>query len=189
MAQAQLTLDDFNTGTTNGTAVAGSTWATPGNLTYNATSMTVGGTAKDDAGLEFNAPGFMDGTGFDQISVTALVDPSNTAANFVFVLTTFGAGFEAKPFQVAMTSFTSTLSTINIPIDWTGLTQNQIIGWTFGGGNPAADGSSPLFRMTIDNIALTSTSPVPEPSTYAALAGALALGVVFWRRRQTGDSV
>lgn len=34
------------------------------------------------------------------------------------------------------------------------------------------------------NIAFTAGTVIPEPSTYAALAGLLALGIVAWRRRQ-----
>lgn len=36
--------------------------------------------------------------------------------------------------------------------------------------------------VTISNFSINST--VPEPSTYAAMIGALTLGVVLWRRRQ-----
>ncbi|MFI5336332.1 MAG: PEP-CTERM sorting domain-containing protein, partial [Opitutales bacterium] len=38
---------------------------------------------------------------------------------------------------------------------------------------------------SIDNLALTATSAVPEPSTYAALAGLASLGFVVVRRRTT----
>jgi hypothetical protein len=37
-------------------------------------------------------------------------------------------------------------------------------------------------RIMIDNFSVVTA--VPEPSTYAALLGALALGVVMWRRRR-----
>ena len=36
----------------------------------------------------------------------------------------------------------------------------------------------------IDNISVVSNAVVPEPSAYALLAGILALGVVFTRRRK-----
>ena len=39
------------------------------------------------------------------------------------------------------------------------------------------DGSS----FAIDNVTITA---VPEPSTYAACAGAAVLGLAFWRRRR-----
>ncbi|MEY3774113.1 MAG: hypothetical protein RLZZ129_893 [Verrucomicrobiota bacterium] len=35
---------------------------------------------------------------------------------------------------------------------------------------------------------LTTAAAIPEPSTYAALAGALALGLTVWRRRVTRKS-
>lgn len=37
--------------------------------------------------------------------------------------------------------------------------------------------------VRFDEIALTATSAIPEPSTYAALFGVAALGLVLWRRR------
>lgn len=42
--------------------------------------------------------------------------------------------------------------------------------------------SNVATAFTLDNVAV---SVIPEPSTYAALAGLLALGFVAWRRRQT----
>jgi hypothetical protein len=47
---------------------------------------------------------------------------------------------------------------------------------TFDIGNPIISG-----QMHFDNL---SVSAVPEPSTYAALAGAAVLGFAFWRRRR-----
>jgi hypothetical protein len=41
-----------------------------------------------------------------------------------------------------------------------------------------------LLNYTIDNVLITHTTPVPEPSTYAACAGAAVLGLAFWRRRR-----
>ena len=38
-------------------------------------------------------------------------------------------------------------------------------------------------RFAIDNVLITHTA-VPEPSTYAACAGAAVLGLAFWRRRR-----
>jgi hypothetical protein len=73
-------------------------------------------------------------------------------------------------FQDTDTTFQSQLV---VPTDW------------LGGFNTAAY----EVRVTASDIWLNSTvatvsaSAVPEPSTYAALAGLLALGMVGWRRR------
>ena len=40
--------------------------------------------------------------------------------------------------------------------------------------------------MYADNF---SVSAIPEPSTYAAIAGAGVLGLALWRRRQTRIAV
>lgn len=46
-------------------------------------------------------------------------------------------------------------------------------------------GSDVSFTLTMDTATLVgSYSAVPEPSTYAALAGLAALGLVAWRRRR-----
>lgn len=47
-------------------------------------------------------------------------------------------------------------------------------------------GSSNLDTLGIDNFSLSySATAVPEPSTYAAVAGVLALGGVMWQRRRS----
>lgn len=42
-----------------------------------------------------------------------------------------------------------------------------------------------VLDFSIDNIYVATAAPIPEPSTYAAIVGALALGLVAWRRRRT----
>lgn len=55
--------------------------------------------------------------------------------------------------------------------------------WAFYRDVPGgSSGNSPV--LAIDNVSFTA---VPEPSTYAALAGLLALGLVYFRRRSKVD--
>ncbi len=44
----------------------------------------------------------------------------------------------------------------------------------------AGSGTGAAFRISFDSITLAA---IPEPSAYAAMAGALALGLAVWRRR------
>ncbi len=53
------------------------------------------------------------------------------------------------------------------------VTQNAYFKFDFGGA-----------ALAIDNVGITATEAVPEPSAFAALAGALALGFVAIRRRR-----
>jgi hypothetical protein len=53
---------------------------------------------------------------------------------------------------------------------------------------PTAQFRSPTTDITVPSLSLTSASPIPEPSTYAAIAGAGALALAFWRRRQSRRS-
>ncbi len=53
-------------------------------------------------------------------------------------------------------------------------------------GSFALNSSGTLFFST---TASSFATPVPEPSTYAAIAGVLALGVVAWRRQQKKAAV
>lgn len=79
--------------------------------------------------------------------------------------------------------------TVDVVGDW-GMTESDTFSlYLFGnsGWDEAGTEASPMIALgaaTFDNL-----TAIPEPSTYAALAGALALGVAAWRRRQRGTTV
>ncbi len=174
-ASAQIVLDTFNAGTAIGSVRAGTSWV--GNVTQNATTITVGGTAKDEngwgvTGLSLNA------TGLTNLFVTAQLEVGNAATSFVIQFE--DASLNTQVFSVSSTAFTiGSLTTVNIPVAFTGaFNAANISGWNIGGGSTGIL----AFNFTFDNLLLA----VPEPSTYALLA--LGLGVVLvpvLRRRRS----
>ena len=171
-----ILLDSFNAGATSGSVRTGTSWV--GSTTQNATTLTVGGTARDDngwgaAGLTLNA------TGMNFVTVSAQRDPGNTA-------TTFAIQFEDKNlntqvFSVSLAAFAvGSLTTVQIPITgWTGgFAPAQITSWSIGGGGV---GTTP-FRLTVDHLALNAT----------ATTGTVAPGVsgnIGAQTKATGESI
>ena len=178
-ASAQVLLDNFNSGSATGAVVGGSSWV--GQVTQNATTITVGGAANDDNGWGTTSVN-VDATGMNFVTFIAQQDAGNAA-------TTLKIQFEdinllTQVYSVATSSFAvGSLTPVSIALSWTGgFDPTQITGWNIGGGGITTSG--PDFAMTFDNLAFTTTA-VPEPSTYAAVAGVLVLGVAAWRRRRT----
>jgi hypothetical protein len=66
-----------------------------------------------------------------------------------------------------------------------GLSDDATLVW----GSALHNGNTEGFIMEFSAGYLSSVSAIPEPSTYAALAGLGALGLVFWRRRQRVTAV
>ncbi|MBI2512441.1 MAG: M23 family metallopeptidase [Opitutae bacterium] len=98
-------------------------------------------------------------TGFDA-TTNALLDVQDTTAPYS----------APQFFEDTDTTFSSQLV---VPTSWLGAYSSAAYSVTV----TASD-------IWLNSIALmVSASAVPEPSTYAALAGALALGVAAWRRR------
>ncbi len=174
-----IQLDDFNSATVSGGPIPLTSWVGVGKVTQNLSTITTNAGVNDDNGWGvFNTT--IDATGMNFIAVTASVDALNSAPSFVVE---FQDANISSIFTIPTTSFTNMLSTVYIPItSWTvGFTPNAIEAWTIGGGTVGVN----AFRMTFDNLALSATgAPVPEPSTYAMIAGVLVLGVVAWRRRE-----
>lgn len=173
-AQAQIVLDNFNTGTATGAITGGTSWV--GQVTQNATTITVGGTANDDNGWGTTSVS-VNATGLSFVTFTAQRDVGNLASSLTIQFE--DSSLNTQVYSVSTSAFNlGSMSTVNIALAWTTVDPTQITGWNIGGGN-APPGSS-AFRMTFDNMSLTA---VPEPSTYAAIFGGLALGFAAWRRR------
>jgi len=140
------------------TEVATGTFAFDGKLTFNLNGLTAGDIA-----------------GHDQ-----LVVDSGAA---------FTLGANSKFDLVLGSSFTPTIGDSFTLIDM--MDSSSSISGAFSnlpnGSTIVVDGFTFLANYaggTGNDLVLTVTTPVPEPATWAALAGAGALGFAFWRRRR-----
>ena len=181
-AGAQIVLDDFTTGvqTGEGAALTGSSWVGAGQVTQNATTITVGGTAHADNGWGVRNLTSFNASAMQSITITGQLDSGHLAPSFNVQFFDVASGSQA--FSISSSAFvTGSMSTVTISIgSWSGIDPTQLNGWTIGGGDTVTNG--PAFRMTLDQLTLSPTA-VPEPGTTAALAGVLVLGFAVWRRR------
>ena len=153
VARAQtIVLDNFNSGTATGAAKAGTSWV--GNTTQNATTLTVGGTAKDDNG--YGVTGLnINYSAMTYVRITAQRDSGNVNPSFVVAFEDAGLN-SGGIFSVSSAAFAvGTLTQVQIPISsWgAGFDPAQIAGWSIGGGSVGTT----AFRMTIDHLALSSS--------------------------------
>lgn len=159
VAPAQtIVIDTFNnTGNppaSTGAVVDGRTWS--GQVTQNATSITVGGTARDDNGwgstsLAVNA------TGMAYVRITAQRNTGNTNPSVVVQFEDSFLTPDSGIFSVPSSAFQLGATTIvQIPITTWGsalFDPADITGYSIGGG---AAGST-AFRMTLENLELSSS--------------------------------
>lgn len=179
---SSVMVSSFGGDTGSGAVVAGTTWV--GNVTQNAGSITVGGTARDDNGwgaarLSLNA------TGMNFIAITAQRDAGNQASSFYLQFE--DRNLHTQVFSVSTSEFAVGVpTTVHIPIgSWTiNFGSSEIASWSFGGGGLGYVLGAETFRLTIDEISFTA-SAIPEPATSAALVALIALGGAVWRRRRS----
>jgi hypothetical protein len=121
----------------------------------------------------------------DRLRVTARTETGNLATNFIVtlysnstsVVTDFAsASFTVSSFTGSFTSVTSSAWAITGTFN-----PANVVRFGISGGTPfGAD----RFAMSFDTLTATSAAPIPEPSTYASLAGVAVLGFVAYRRRK-----
>ena len=113
-ATAQIALDNFNSGSATGAVKAGTSWV--GNLTQNATTLTVGGTAKDDngygvTGLNINA------SAMTYVRITAQRDANHVDTTLKVAFEDGTAAINSAIFSVSTSAFAvGTLTQVQIPI-------------------------------------------------------------------------
>jgi hypothetical protein len=100
---------------------------------------------------------------------------ANPASTFDVVL--FDAEFDTRTYTGNWSSFSTSLSEVAL-----GLTSSVGVFGTVTGVQIFTGGTGSALNVTLD--LLSTTSAIPEPSSFAALAGFAALGLVGLRRRR-----
>lgn len=186
---AQVVLQDFSSTVTANTYFYG-TWEASGNTSgtnspnasfsqgsgvYNIDATNA--TNADNSKIEFFYSPNTSISSFTQLTVIAQALTNNAATSFQVILLDSGAKtatatFNASSFLVGSYSTASSALTFSSGFNTAAIDSMIITG--------AIPSGTARFNFSFDNISATA---VPEPSTYAALAGCLALGLVAWRRR------
>lgn len=151
-------------------------------FTQNAGSFSlVGGTNADTAYVDYYFASALDLTGLDSLALTATRLADNTASTIYVSLLDGGQNVATAAFDLAAFNLVSgtTATAALTPVG--GFAFENVIGFRITGGD-VAGGS--MVSVTLDSLA--ATSAVPEPSTYGAAIGAIALAGAAFRRRRAG---
>lgn len=140
-----------------------------------------GGLNDDTSGVYYFFDTAMDVSGSSLLSISAQLLGGNTAATFQVTLFDNTGGSATAVFStsdfVGSTFVTGTATlTTTTAFNATDVGSFVITGATLNGVD--------TLSLKIDELT-ASASAIPEPSTYAALAGVGALGLAAWRRRRT----
>lgn len=158
-------------------ALPGSSFATIGIQVYNGGSEYYA-VMLGASNSGFNVRAEDDSLAFNSISVA---DSSDVVLRMSWNAST---QILATSYSLDGTTFNS-VSNFNPISDWASATTSN--GFNFGlfGNSNLTTGNIVTGNVYADNF---SVSAVPEPSTYAAIAGVMALGVAAWRRRRAAKS-
>jgi hypothetical protein len=177
-ASSSLVLDTFDAGSTNGSVRPLTTWV--GQVTQNPTSITIGGTARNDNGWGASSLNF-DATGLTFLNVTAQRDAGHAGSSLFLQFEDRAASTNTHVVAIDTSLFAiGSPTTVQVPIGaWPAQFLVAAVGsWSIGGGGVGTED----FRMTLYNLELTATA-IPEPATVAAGLGLAAFGIALIRRR------
>ena len=166
-----LVLDPFTSGATTGSVVAGTSWV--GNITQNAGSITVGGTATNVNG--WGASGLaLNTTGLGFLTITAQRDAGNAASSLALQLV--DAQLNTRVVSVNTAAFTvgtPTTIQVQLPAASGGFNPAQVTGWSLGGGGLGTE----LLRLTLDLFSLdTLLSPTATLAPIGSFTHNTAIG-------------
>ncbi|MCS6242593.1 MAG: PEP-CTERM sorting domain-containing protein [Opitutus sp.] len=185
-----------DTSPTTGSNLANPNFATSGSnsVRFESTANTSATAKTFTATMTF---GDWDGTSFTDAASGSLVAPNTVAFTFaglgsrMHMLATITATFKGLSGETLSTQTLTDLAIVNnssVSAGYFGYQGEQVgsVGLTF---TTKASIFSATPTVGIDDFGFgTTTSPIPEPSSYALLAGGLMLGMTLVRRRRAGSA-
>jgi len=151
--------------------------ASPGLLVFSnaltlagTTTMEINGTTRSD-GVTGNYDGINTGAG--------LLTYGGTLSMSFGATTTAGTTYDL--FQIGAGSFAGSFTGVSISGSYIAALTNNSGVWTW---DDVADSLTFTFTQSTGDLVVTSYTPVPEPSAYAALAGVGMIGFTLYRRRR-----
>jgi hypothetical protein len=187
-------------GGSGGWSVAGYAAGFPNNNSASLTSPTLTVSATGAVGLQFDSR-FTFESGFDgglvKISINGGAFQELTAAGGSFSAFGYNGTVSGGQSGISGSAFTGVSSgyatpSYNTSIASINLTAGQTIKFQFfGSWDPATIGNNPDFsdqtpNWVIDNVSVSNA--VPEPQTYAGIAGLAMLGWATYRRRLSRET-
>lgn len=188
-AAAQVVLNDFSGFVVTDQTFFLGEWSTGDDVTAlttftqnSGTYSIVAASSADSAGALYyfssDQSTTLDLTGYDSLLLTGTVLSDSTATTVVISLLDLSGNTAYATLSLAsLASVGWTSAAFNLS---SGFDLTSVVGFQITGGDAYA---SSIVSLTLDSLSAVSTTAVPEPSTYAALFGVAALGVVGWRRR------
>jgi hypothetical protein len=152
----------------------------------------------DGNALAFGRSGFLEVTATDKF-VTTNQNANGVKLQFLFTnAATTAVGFDAYYPGDNSSANSSTINVYSLTnsLLYTGSLALAQSGTFFGitSGSPIGQVTLETFYFggignveVADNISFGTASAIPEPSTYAAMAGAAMLGLAIWRRRTSAS--
>jgi hypothetical protein len=106
----------------------------------------------------------------------------STSVSSSFTLTLYDGNFVSQSYTGSWGSFTTGIKQdviLSVSLINGAFIKNNVVGMDISFG-----GTGDALSVTFDSLSTAVVSPIPEPSTFAALGGAAVLGLAIMRRRR-----